>query len=201
MCACLSTPQHASGGQKTTWKTSFLSTCKSWELNPVPHARAGAFEPTHHFCHYVPLPEGPEPRVTAAPADNREPNLPALLAKPTLARLPLHGCRLPPHCHCTHTLSPLQRRPRILFHSRPQPPPWVGRPQLGMSMCTAQTWSCKSGERVPWAGRLGQGGCKGKPKDLMASEGAWHRHHPHPAPHPSTDLSHPASSGSGQCGP
>ena len=109
------------------------------------------------FYHYVPLPESPQSpaRITAVLPDNRDSNLSALLAKPTLARLPLHGCRLPPHCRCTHTLSPLQRRPWILFHSLPQPPAWVGRPQLGMSTCTARPWSCKSKERVPWAGRLG----------------------------------------------
>lgn len=49
MCACLSAPQHVSGGQKTTWKNSLFPTCKSWELNSVPQARAGAFEPTHQL--------------------------------------------------------------------------------------------------------------------------------------------------------
>lgn len=156
MCACLSAPQQASGGQRTTWENSLLSTCGSWELNSGHQAWAGLRQLTSletqfiqvsiTMCHYL---------ITSVPSDNRDPNLSALLAKPTLARLPLHGCRLPPHCRCTHTLSPLQRRPRILFPSRPQPPAWVGRPQLGMSMCTARPWSCTSEERDPWAGRLG----------------------------------------------
>ena len=43
MCACLSAPQQASGGQRTTWKNSLLSARGSWELNSSHQAWAGAF--------------------------------------------------------------------------------------------------------------------------------------------------------------
>lgn len=120
-CACLSVPQHSHGDQTTTGRTLSLPR-GSRELNSGHQVGAGASLPAEPvpqprdsvytaLSSYTPLPESPRSKgpLLSPQTTHTDPDLPPVPAKPTLARLPLHGCRLPLHCHCTHTLSPLQR--------------------------------------------------------------------------------------------
>lgn len=199
MCACLSTLQHASGGQRTTWKNSLNLWVLGIKLRPPSLGRCFCLlsqltsletqfiQASITMCHYLRVPKAKDhccscrqqrsqPPSSTCQTHLGSPSSPWLSSS---SSLPLYSYSVSSAKETTDTF-PLTAPASTLGRETSAGNVYVHSPTLELQVWGKGSLGRETGVREG----------KGRPKDLMAREGTGQRCHPNPLlpTHPLTFL-------------